>query len=564
MSSWTASFAARFERTSNAFRACLLVLMCLLAFIPGISGLPPTDRDESRYMQATKQMVETGDYVDIRFQTEPRYLKPVGIYWMQSAAIHLIGNGAASAPWVYRLVSVFSMTVAVLATFFIGLWLFGSSAGFLAATAMIGLVMVGFEARIAKTDAALLAATTIAMGALGVIYVAARRNEKTPWFAPWVFWLAQGVGILIKGPITPLAAGLTVIALSLWDRDWRWLTRLRAGPGVILMALVALPWLAAITIKSGWTFWSEALDRSLFSKVRSGQESHGFPPGYYTLIFSLFAFPFAAEMLRAGLKAINIVRTDPRLAFLLAWYVPYWLVFEAIPTKLPHYVLPIYPAALLLMAWALADQGEAAVNLKRWQQWLVTAARLTAIVIAIVLAIGVAALVPYTTGTVSVAGLAAALFILAAGWFGSGYAPALPAMPRIAAASAAAAAAFGLTTQFVAPAAHTLWLGQRIAEAFEAHRPCPHSVLISSGFLEPSLVFLAGTGTVLASPGGAAAMLAANPACGIVAVRSDQQAAFFTALPSGEASVNSVGEVSALDYTKGFDRSIRLYVMKAR
>ena len=72
---------------SHARAAALLVAFALVAFVPGFFQIPPVDRDEARFAQATKQMLETGDYVDIRFQNEVRYKKPVGIYWLQAAAV---------------------------------------------------------------------------------------------------------------------------------------------------------------------------------------------------------------------------------------------------------------------------------------------------------------------------------------------------------------------------------------------------------------------------------------------------------------------------------------------
>ncbi len=68
--------------------------------------MPPLDRDEPRYTQATKQMVETGDYVRIRFQDAPRHKKPIGIHWLQAAAVWLSGDGADAPLWVYRMPSL--------------------------------------------------------------------------------------------------------------------------------------------------------------------------------------------------------------------------------------------------------------------------------------------------------------------------------------------------------------------------------------------------------------------------------------------------------------------------
>ena len=208
-------------------RIVLLVVLCLVAYLPGISTLPPTDRDEARYVQATRQMVESGNYVDIHFQDATRYKKPVGIYWLQSAAIAVTGHGADAPIWVYRLVSVVGATLAVLGVGWLGSWLFGSAAGLTAAIAQAAIFMLCFEARIAKTDAFLLATVVFAQAALATVWIAHREERASGWAAPLVFWAATGVGIMIKGPVTPLVSLLTVLSLSAFYREAGWLKRLK-------------------------------------------------------------------------------------------------------------------------------------------------------------------------------------------------------------------------------------------------------------------------------------------------------------------------------------------------
>src|SRR5712664_726421 len=95
---------------SHARAIAVLVLISLVSFLPGFFNIPPVDRDEARFAQATKQMIESGDYIDIRFQDDVRYKKPVGIYWLQSAAVEIAS--ALKLPkaelriWVYRLPSL--------------------------------------------------------------------------------------------------------------------------------------------------------------------------------------------------------------------------------------------------------------------------------------------------------------------------------------------------------------------------------------------------------------------------------------------------------------------------
>src|SRR5690349_5947416 len=95
----------------------VLVLLCLIAWLPGFFALPALDRDESRFAQASKQMIETGDYIDIRFSTVPRYNKPVGIYWLQAASTRVLGAPPYNRIWTYRLPSLLGGMLAVLLTF---------------------------------------------------------------------------------------------------------------------------------------------------------------------------------------------------------------------------------------------------------------------------------------------------------------------------------------------------------------------------------------------------------------------------------------------------------------
>src|SRR3954447_9722137 len=226
----------------------VLVLLCLLAWLPGILSLPVLDRDESRFAQASKQMIETGNYIDIRFSTVPRYNKPVGIYWAQAAATHTFGHSPYDQIWTYRLPSLLGGILAVLLTYWRGRAFASPEAAFVAAAVLALTVALSAEAEIATTGALLLAAILAAEGLLLRLYLHARGKLQTapPLTVALAAWAALGLGILLKGPVILAVAGLTVLALSLRDRDWQWLRGLRAGPGVLVMLAVVLPWAIAI------------------------------------------------------------------------------------------------------------------------------------------------------------------------------------------------------------------------------------------------------------------------------------------------------------------------------
>src|SRR5215467_2380871 len=363
-----------FVTADHARAVAFLVLCGLLLFLPGFFTIPPIDRDEARFAQATKQMVETGDYVDIRFQDEVRYKKPVGIYWMQAAAVHTataLGLPKAQLRiWVYRVPSLIGAIGAVLLTYWTALAFVTRRGAVLAAMVMCSCVLLSVEARLAKTDAMLLLTVVAAMGALARIYLSWQRGEDPehpPWSWPIIFWTALAGGILIKGPLILMFAGLTILMLGILDRDASWLGRMRPVWGLMWMLVLVLPWFIAIFWRAGETFFSDSLGGDMLSKL-SAQESHGAPPGLYLLLFWITFWP-GAPLAAMAAPAVWRARREPGAQFLLAWLIPSWIVLEVVLTKLPHYVLPLYPAIAILTIGALERQVLARNWLRRGAAW---------------------------------------------------------------------------------------------------------------------------------------------------------------------------------------------------
>jgi 4-amino-4-deoxy-L-arabinose transferase-like glycosyltransferase len=519
----------------------LLGLLCLILYLPGLATIPPLDRDEARFAQATRQMLETGDFVRIRFQDEARNKKPIGIYWLQAAAVAAFSSSESVAIWPYRLPSALTATAAVLLTFGFGARLFSSRlAGFIAAALTASALGVVVEAHLAKTDAALLAAVVAGQGALGLVYIAARTGRRVGWPLPLLFWLAEAVAILLKGPPGPVLALLTAGCLSIADRDIHWVKRLRPFAGVLIMAAIVAPWLIAVQSATAGHFISDSLAHDLLPKLVGAQESHGAPPGYYLAVVIATFWPgslFIAPGLIWGWRQ----RRAAACRFLLAWLGPTWIFFELVPTKLPHYVLPLYPALALLAGGALAD------GIKR----LAGTARFVDSVIGAV------------WGAVTIT-LGAALLILPL-WLGGAVSPAVivavpvllglallllfrdPRPMRAAGLVAAIAAAFVLPAALaVVPELDSLWPSRSAAAALARHPPGPGEAVLSVGYSEPSLVFLLGTATrlVTAEPGDGQLASA-----GMALVNDRYDAEFLQSLARRGLTARALDRVEGLDYS---------------
>src|SRR5262249_49787038 len=156
------------------------------------------DRDEARYAQATRQMFESGDFIDIKFADQDRYLQPVGIYWLQAAAAYPFG-GAHAPIWAFRLPSLLAALGSVLLIAWFGARLYGASVGLSAGLILAPSLLLTMEAHFAKIDSALVFTTLVAMVALH--RTLARDPGTKPRFLGWpaLFWVAIGVGALLKG-----------------------------------------------------------------------------------------------------------------------------------------------------------------------------------------------------------------------------------------------------------------------------------------------------------------------------------------------------------------------------
>jgi len=527
----------------------LLSLLSLALYLPGLATLPPTDRDESRFVQASRQMLESQDFLRIRFQDEPRNKKPAGIYWLQAASVDLLSTPSSTAMWPYRLPSLLGALTAVLLTFRFGQFWVGRDAAFWGAALLAASLALTVEAHLAKTDAVLLATVVAAQGALGEIYRRSRAGEPAGTVLPLLFWIAQGVGLLIKGPVTPLTSLLAGGALAIADRDARWLGRLHFLWGVPLMLLIAGPWLIAILAVTGGGFASESVGRDLLAKLIHGQESHGAPPGTYVIAALITFWPGSLALAGAARLAWR-ERREIAIRFLIAWVVPFWILMEIVPTKLPHYMLPAYPALALLAGRALAD---ATAGVRRhwsdfaaWSIWGLVALGLGGVLL--FLPARLAATVPFL-GVLAVAG---ALALAGATLLGLSRGKTLP---WLALGSAVLIWASGFA--LILPRIDTLW-PSRSAAALVNDRDRVLRPVVVAGYAEPSIVFLLGTATKLANGPEAALVLSKLPET-LVLVGNREDAAFRAALKKDSISVDSLGQVSGFDYSNGRAVTLTLY-----
>ncbi|QEE38385.1 MULTISPECIES: glycosyl transferase [unclassified Methylobacterium] len=533
---------------THARAAAALLALCLLLFLPGQISLQPMDRDEPRFAQASKQMLESGDFVDIRFQGEARHKKPVGIYWAQAAAV--AAGEALGVPdarrqiALYRIPSLIGATASVLLAYWAALAFLPRRLALLAAALYGAGLMLSAEAHMAKTDALLAACATASLGALARVWLASRAGGPLGRAVFPAFWLGMALGILIKGPMVPLFVVLPALILSVVARSGRWLLALKPWAGLALTLLLVAPWFAAIAWKSGGAFYAEAVGHDMLAKVGGGAERHWAPPGAYALAFFATFWPgaaFAAMSLPLAWRA----RREPAFAFLIASVLPAWLIFEAVPTKLPHYVLPLMPWLAILTALALS-RGALDPRLRGARA---TALLVPAIPVGLTLGLCLAGwrLDSHTLPWAALPLLAAACAVAVLAWMAfAGGRPERALVLGILASCLLGPAVLGVAQRSL-PA---LKVSPRLA-ALRDRVGCANPQVASLGYREPSLVFLAGTDLALPPDGAAARQFLEAGGCRLLFVEARERDDFNAAWPVARGAPAPLAEVEGFNLNTG-------------
>lgn len=525
------------ERARSWFAGLALVLICLAVYVPGLATTPTIDRDEARFAQASRQMLESGDWLIPRVQDRLRLNKPPLIYWLQaSSAAALTGNQPQhDAIWMYRVPSVLCAISAVLLTWRLGRSMFDPRVGWLAAALLAVCPLVVFDAHQARADQLLLATSTLTMLAAWSVLKRAWEGQPVPILLSIGLWAAVGQGVLAKGPITPLILALTVAWMAFVGRRAAWIRSLRPFLGLAVIALMVGPWFGVVVHRVGFSNYIHIIFEESLGRAAGSKEGHFGPPGMHAVLLAVLFWPGSMLTLAGFTAAWNKAFTRrhevspghswprrlwgqflalapgrTREFFLIAWLLPAWVFFELFGAKLPHYTMPLYPAIAILTARHVLALG------RRWPIGSVTVGGWIWALIGTVplLAVGVAGIVlPQPASWYSgwplgvlLAGLGFGLLVASISWLRRGVVVRTHVI-AIAAAVCLAIAAFA-SLRAVLPGRQTAAIISALNQAAPDWRTLP----IASEHREDSIVFETRGRVVRLDPGLGAGWLAGRPA----------------------------------------------------
>ncbi|ANB01996.1 glycosyltransferase family 39 protein [Ectothiorhodospira sp. BSL-9] len=321
----------------------LFLAALFTGFFYNLHGFALFDLDEGAFSEATRNMLERGDFLATYLFGEPRYDKPILIYWLQALSVSALGlnefalrlpSALASAGWML-LIWAFTRRVLDHPT--------ALAAGIIGATT-IGIVIVG---RGAIADAAL---NLFIAGAMFAIFLHFREGGNR-----WVYlaFVCMGLGFLTKGPVAvviPLAVSLIFYVLKGRWRDW---LRAAFNPlGIVLFLLLVLPWYLAITWREGPGFLLGFFLEHNLQRFLEPMESHSGPLYYYLPVLLVVMLPYTTVMLRSFVELKDRFRDDLQ-GYLLLWFLFVLALFSLASTKLPHYIFYGITPLFILMAMHL-------------------------------------------------------------------------------------------------------------------------------------------------------------------------------------------------------------------
>jgi len=337
--------------SSPHFAAAWLLIACALLLLPSLGLYPLFDVDEGAFAEATREILQSGDWLSTTLNAVPRYDKPILIYWLQALSVKLLGLNE----FALRLPSALAALAWVLAIVRFAAPRLGTStavlAGWISATSL-GVISMS---RAATADALLNALLAMSMFELW------RHLEQGDRGALRRTYLWVALGVLTKGPIAILIPGAVSLGYCSSVRRWRAWARAALDPlGWLILLAVAGPWYVAQFVLHGRDFVEGFLLRHNLARFSGTLEGHSGSLWYYLAVVPLLLLPWSGLLWRT-LRHVPADWHDPLSRYLALWFAFVFVFFSLSGTKLPHYLLYGMTPLFILAASRARDAGAAAL-----------------------------------------------------------------------------------------------------------------------------------------------------------------------------------------------------------
>ena len=326
----------------ESLRVIILICICLLLYFFRLGHMPLGDIDEAMHAATSKDMVRSGDWITPQYNGENFYDKPPLYNWLAALAFMGLGFSELAA----RLPAALLGLGCVLLTYWLARSMFGPLPAFLSALVLATSAEHIVMSRAVVHDISLAFCITLAM----TLFFIGFKNERHRKPAFLCGYVALGLAVVAKGPV---GAALPMMAIGLfliYKRQLRFLKEMQIGWGLLLFLAVAAPWYILISLKNPDYLEYFVLKQNIGSFL-SQQSRHPKPFYYYIPVLMGGFFPWSLFLplaLWRTLRAKAALHGDG-LIFALIWFGVIFIFFSVATSKLGTYILPLFPAASLLV-----------------------------------------------------------------------------------------------------------------------------------------------------------------------------------------------------------------------
>jgi 4-amino-4-deoxy-L-arabinose transferase-like glycosyltransferase len=326
-----------------------LVALVAAAFLLDLGRPHLWDPGESRYAEAAREMLLTGNWIVPTLNLAHYYDKPPGFYWLVAGAFELLGT----TEWAARMPAAIAAVLTIAATVTFAWRRLGPAAALGAGAVLattIQFVILGRSVRMDMPLTLVVSATLFYCYALWEAPPGREAGSRES--ATWPLYLFPALGLLLKGPIAVLLPVLVLATLTLVSGEYRRLRRLRPGPGAVVALALGIGWYvvaAAYAPEYLWSFlWHQNVGRFLTAQTGTG---HAEPFWFFVWALPVTFLPWTLFLPAAGLRAARRLRRGDDLSlFLCAWVAVVLVFFSLSRAKLATYTLPAFPPLALLVA----------------------------------------------------------------------------------------------------------------------------------------------------------------------------------------------------------------------
>ena len=345
---------SKMERGAGVRIVILLLLLSGLLFFFKLGSFSLYDAAETTYGEFVKNILNTGDWITLHYNGQIIFDKPPLYFWLAAILSKIIGfNEFAMRFW-----AALAGVLTVLTTYALAKVFYNKRVGFLSGIISMTAFQLLVQSRIAELDIVLALFITLS---LLLFYLGYQSNKKLYYL---LSYFPMALAVLIKGILGVALPGFAIFLFLLLKKELWKVKGLHVLPGIIIIAAIGLPWYIAEYLLHGKIFLEFALGFLFLSRFQGVVSGHT-GPWYYYFPAILLGFAPWSHFLPYGLwRAFRNWKSDPELLS-LCLILPAFLVFSIAKTKIPNYVLPLYPFLAIMVGKLWNDFFEEKEKLKR-------------------------------------------------------------------------------------------------------------------------------------------------------------------------------------------------------